>query len=235
MIFLGLSEQTRKALSRTLTRSFQRDHDGDPGVLLLLIGVVLVLIGGYLFYQWLTAPKPAEKPAAEQGDEESGNPLAAGALLALGMIFFLLGVSLDPPAKEGKAGTPPAEHGAAGYMAHRLREKQARASESFVSEDFTVSFPGVFQLPKLARPPRTEFWLGRLELPKLAQGLPALTPWTPKPKLVLTPRNLVETSDYFFERTHSRWWAKSRKIPGESTPAGDGAATGKDGGGPVRK
>lgn len=233
MIILGVSEHTRKALSRALTRAFQRNHDDDTGALFLLIGVVLALIGIYFLYEWLTAPKPQKNPDADQAaPAEPGSPVAGVAFLALGMIFFLLGATLAPHSMESDAGTKPAEQGADAYMAHKLREKRARASETFGSEDFTLSSRGAFQLPKLARPPRTEIWLGQLELPKLAQGLRAQTPWIWTSKLVLTPRSLVETSDYSLEYTRIRWQSKSRKVPGESAPAGDGAAPGKEGGAP---
>lgn len=179
MIFLGVSEQTRKALSRTLTRAFQRSHPDDPNILCLLLGGVLLAIGIYLAYKWLSSSEPQENPPPEQPPSTSSeHAIFAIVFLALGAFFLILGA----PANSASKGNPPGTKKASEIeaLAARLREKPDPLFETLDLESFKVRLPGTYQLPKLSPSSRVAIPPDRLKLPKLAEGLPATSPWAPK-------------------------------------------------------
>lgn len=233
MIFLGVSEQTRKALSRTLTRAFQRSHPDDSNILCLVIGGVLLAIGIYLVYKWLSSSEPQVNPAAEETDSTSSeDAIFAVVFLGLGAFFLILGAPANPASKGNLPGANKASE--IDTLAARRRDKQGRPLEAFYTGSFKLRRPEAYRLPKLANPASMAIWPGQLKLPKLANWMPAEAPWAQRPQLIHTPKNFVEV-DIFYDLEQRSYWSRLRKAA-EDKPAGaDGATTEKAGGKPDGK
>lgn len=229
MIFLGVSEQTRKALSRTLTRAFQRSHPDDPNVLCQLIGGVLLAIGIYLAYKWLSSSEPRENPPPEQpASTSSEHAIFAVVFLGLGAFFLILGAPANPASKGNLPGANKASE--IDTLAARRRDKQGRPLETFDTRSFKLRRPEAYRLPKLADPTSAPIWLDRLELPKLAKGMPAGAPWAQRLKLVHEQNNLVEVDGLFYDLEYHSSWSRINKASSAKPDAADGDTTKKDGG-----
>lgn len=233
MILLGVSEQTRNALSRTLTRAFQRSHPDDSNILCLLIGGVLLAIGIYLVYKWLSLSELQVSPAPEQTESTSSeDAIFAVVFLGLGAFFLILGAPANSASKGNLAGTNKASE--IETLAARLRDKQGRPLETFDTGNFKLRRRKAYQLPKLSEPTSMAIWPGQLKLPKLTNWMPAEAPWAQRPQLIHTPKNLVEV-DIFYDLEQRSYWSRLRKAT-EAKPAGaDGATTEKAGGKPDGK
>jgi hypothetical protein len=246
MIFLGVSEQTRKALSRTLTRAFQRSHPDDRDVFCLLIGAVLVAIGIYLVYKWLSTSEPQENPAPERTDSTSSeHAIFAVVFLGLGAFFLILGTPANPTSKENLPGTVKVRALSARDLLNRdqakklmvaeidaavarLRDKQGQAFEAFDAGSLKLRRPKAYQLPKLSESSGMATWPYQLKLPKLAKRMPTEAPWAQRPQLIHTPKNLVEV-DIFYHLEYISYLSKLRKAQQAKSAEVDGAAPEKDG------
>ena len=226
MIFLGVSEQTRKALSRTLTRAFQRSHPDDPNVLCQLIGGVLLAIGIYLAYKWLSSSEPRENPPPEQpASTSSEDAIFAFLFLGFGAFFLILGSPANPASKGNLPGTNKASE--IDTLRARLRDKQGRPLETFDTGSFKLRRPKPYQLPKLSESSSMATWPNQLKLPKLAKWMPAEAPWAQRPQLIHTPENVIE-EDIFYDQEHISYWSKLRKARQAKSTEVDGETAEKD-------
>jgi hypothetical protein len=233
MIFLGVGEQTRKALSRTLTRAFQRSHPDDPNVFCLLIGGVLLAIGIYLAYKWLSSSAPQENPEPEQTASTSSESAIIALLFAgLGAFFLILGAPANPASKGNLTGTDKSSE--IDVLATRLRDKQVQQFDTFDIDSFKIRLPGSYELPKLSASSHVGTWSDQLKLPKFSEGIPAVTPWKRKLIIIHEPKTLVEAPSFSSSRTDTYWTRKRREATdkpgsaeGENTGITDPKLNGK--------